>query len=167
MAIESNALFKKKISQFGLNEFQEKFEELGWCTMADFAFAANYQPGGPDEQPFILEVVVPILGHDAHPKKAALRRLFFESFTTMAADAHHRATQTDEDTRIRKLPKEEREIRMASLKAELTGLSIEGPLEPSHTLINKVHGMVESGELRHLPWSELGTREGELSLIHI
>ena len=162
MAMESAALFKKKISQCGLNEFQHQFEALGWTTMADFAFSANYQPGGPDETPLINEVVIPILGDENHTKKAALRRLFFEAFTAMAADAQHRATQTDDDTRIRKLPKEERELRMSMLKAELTGLSIEGPLEPSHTLINKCHEMVESGELRHLPWSELGTREGEV-----
>ena len=162
MAIESTALFKKKISQFGLNDYQDKFEALGWNTMADFAFSANFHPGNADEQPFIQEVVIPILGEESHPKKAALRRLFFEAFTAIAADAHHRATQTDEDTRTRKLPKEERELRMALLKAELTGLSIEGPLEPSHTLINKCHEMAESGELRHLPWSELGTREGEI-----
>ena len=162
MAMEAVALFKKKVSQCGLNDFQHQFEALGWTTMADFAFSANYQPGGPDETPFINEVVIPILGDENHTKKAALRRLFFEAFTAMAADAQHRATQTDDDTRIRKLPKEERELRMSLLKAELTGLSIEGPLEPSHTLINKCHEMVESGELRHLPWSELGTREGEI-----
>ena len=80
----------------------------------------------------------------------------------MTADAQHRASQIDDDTKIRKLPKEEREMRMSQLKAELTGLSIEGPLEPSHTLINKFHEMVESGELRHLPWSEYGTREAEI-----
>ena len=80
----------------------------------------------------------------------------------MAADAQHRASQTDDDTRVRKLPKEERDMRMAQLKAELPGIAIEGPLEPSHTLINKCHDMVESGELRNLPWSELGTWEAEI-----
>ena len=53
-------------------------------------------------------------------------------------------------------------MRMAQLKSEPTGISSEGPLEPSHTLINKFHEMVESGELRHLPWSEYGTREAEI-----
>ena len=162
MALESAALFKKKVSQFGLNEYQDQFVALGWTNLAEFAFSANYQPGSPDDTPFIDEVVIPILGDANHPKKASLRRLFFEAFMTMAADAQHRATQTDDDQKIRKLPKEERELRMSQLKQELTGLSIEGPLEPSHTLINKFHEMAESGELRHLPWSDYGTREAEI-----
>ena len=137
MAIESAALFRKKISQCGLNDYQDKFVALGWSNMAELAFAANYQPGCPDEMPFITEVVIPVLGDESHPKKASLRRLFFEAFTTMAADAQHRACQTDDDTKVRKLPKEKRDLRMAQLKSELAAISIEGPLGPSHTLINK------------------------------
>ena len=69
MVMESAALFKKKISQCGLNDYQEKFVALGWWNMAEFAFAANYQPGCPDETPFITEVVIPVLGDESHPKK--------------------------------------------------------------------------------------------------
>ena len=116
MALESAALFKKKISQFGLNDYQDQFPALGWTSMAEFAFSANFQPGCSDEAPFLNEVVIPVLGDANHPKKAALRRLFFEAFTTMAADAQHRASQTDDDTKIRKLPKEERRCGWRSLK---------------------------------------------------
>ena len=80
----------------------------------------------------------------------------------MAAEAQHRASQYDDDPKVRKLPKEEREMRMQQVKSELKGIDIEGPLEPSFTLIHKFHDMVESGELRHLPCAELGTREAEV-----
>ena len=93
MALESCALVpKKKISQYGLAEYAEAFTAYGWSNMAEFAFSATFQPGAPYEAPFINEVVVPILGEESHPKKASLRRLLFDSFTAMAADAQRVAT---------------------------------------------------------------------------
>ena len=56
MALESAALFQKKVSQFGLNEFQDQFVALGWTNLAEFAFSANHQPGSPDDSAFIDEV---------------------------------------------------------------------------------------------------------------
>ena len=71
MAMDSKALFRKKISQCGLNDFQDKFESLGWTNMAEFVLSANYQPGYPDESPFINDVIIALLGDESHPKKAA------------------------------------------------------------------------------------------------
>eukprot|EP00973_Karenia_brevis_P004722 649315-Karenia_brevis.AAC.1 len=51
---------------------------------------------------------------------------------------------------------------MDELKGLITGLNFSGPLEPSHTLVDKYVTMQETGALRHIPWQELTTRESEI-----
>eukprot|EP00973_Karenia_brevis_P057697 8026594-Karenia_brevis.AAC.1 len=80
MALESAPYFNKRVKELGLSEHLATMQGLGWSTMGAFAFSANYVPGGADEKPFIDEVVAPILGEEAHPLKAALRRLFFDAY---------------------------------------------------------------------------------------
>ena len=68
----------------------------------------------------------------------------------------------EEDSMPRKLPAPERNSRLDELKLQLNpGVQIQGPLEPSHLLIDKFTAMVETGELRWLPWAELTSREAE------
>eukprot|EP00973_Karenia_brevis_P057187 7955903-Karenia_brevis.AAC.1 len=76
----------RRVKELGLPEHSKALEAKGWNTMGMFAFSANYIPGGADDAPFIEEVVVPILGHAEHQHKAAFRRLFFDSYATVAAD---------------------------------------------------------------------------------
>ena len=97
--MDSKAVFRKKVSHCGLLDFMDKFEALGWTTLAESAFSANFQPGCPDETPFATEVIIPLLGDESHPKKASVRRLFFDAFTAMAVEAQHRASQYDDDTK--------------------------------------------------------------------
>ena len=128
MALQSAALFQQKIKQYGLGEFADRFTQCGWSNFGDFAFSANYQPGGADESPFTNDVVEPLLGDPNHPKKAALRRLFFEAYTAMAADYQRMANQTDETDRLRNLPAAERNCRMEAIRNELVGLDIFRPI---------------------------------------
>ena len=90
-----------------------------------------------DESPFVNEVVVPLLDDLNHPKKAALRGLFSESYAFLAAEYQRMANQTDETDRPRKFPAAERNCPMEAIRNEVVGLDISGPLEPSHTLIDK------------------------------
>ena len=43
------------------------------------------------------------------------------------------------------------------------GVEIEGALEPSHTLIDKVAQMVDDGVVKYIAWDECTTREDELA----
>eukprot|EP00973_Karenia_brevis_P004062 558044-Karenia_brevis.AAC.1 len=87
MALESAAFFAKRVKELGLGEYQSVMADNGWSTMGTFAFSANYVPGGVDDSKFMEEVVVPVLGDQSHVLKAALRRLFFDSYAMVAADA--------------------------------------------------------------------------------
>ena len=162
MALESSAVFEARVMALKLGEFWPKFRDLGWTSVGEFAFAANCTPGQQDEATFISDIVIPLTDAADHPKKSALRRLFYECFTQCAADMAARSTQGEEDDRPKKLPKLEREVRMSELRTKLSeSLDIEGETEPSNTVIDKAHAMFESGEIRALRWDELTTRESE------
>eukprot|EP00973_Karenia_brevis_P007064 958021-Karenia_brevis.AAC.1 len=94
--------------------------------MGTFAFSANYVPGGADEKPFIDEVVTPILGEETHPLKAALRRLFFDAYAMVAADAQRRASGLEDESKPKKLPGAERQARLEEVRSKLSGLNIVG-----------------------------------------
>ena len=56
----------------------------------------------------------------------------------------------------------ERASRMAVVRAELMGMSIQGENEPSNALINKYCAMVDEGAIRALKWSDLGRKDLEI-----
>ena len=102
MALDSKAYFFARLSKIGLGDEKETFAGLGWSTMGDFANAANYRPTAPDDAPFIKDVILPLFGDEGHPKKAAVRRLFFEAFGLFAADINRRSTMPDDDEKPKK-----------------------------------------------------------------
>eukprot|EP00973_Karenia_brevis_P043459 6022589-Karenia_brevis.AAC.1 len=87
------------MKELGLDSLTEHFEPRGWTTVANFAFAANYIPGSPDDSAFINDVIVPVLGTIDHPMKPALRRLFFDCYTMLAADAQRKAVGVEDDAK--------------------------------------------------------------------
>eukprot|EP00971_Amphidinium_carterae_P005285 105705-Amphidinium_carterae.1 len=93
--------------------------------------------------------------------KAAVRELFFEAYSTLAADITIRADQSDDVTVQKKMPRAEREHRLAELKGRLKGLSITKHREPAHTVVDAYNSMLDSGTLRWLPWEEIISREAE------
>ena len=164
MALESTTVFEARVKALSLHEFWDKFQEFGWTTIGDFAFAANCSPGQSDETTFITEVVVKLTGDADHPRKSALRRLFFECYSQCAADIQARTSQTGDEDRPRKLPKLEREQRMRELREKLKeSMDIEGDTEPSNALVDKAYTMFDSGEVRFLRWDEITKRESEQS----
>ena len=162
MALDSKAYFNSLATAYGLGPYLERMDELGWSTMGVFAFCASFVPGSPDDTPFIVKVVIPVLGTEEHRLTAALRRLHFDAYTLIAADAQRRGAGMEEDAKPRRLPAPEQNSRLDELKIQLNpGVQIQRPLEPSHLLIDKYTAMVETGELRWLPWAELTSREAE------
>ena len=75
--LDSTATFKDYLSRLGLSEFEAKFTGLGFTTLGEFAFSANYTPGAADDSQFLAKVATPILGAGGAQKIPALRRLFF------------------------------------------------------------------------------------------
>ena len=162
MSLDSKAVFAKRLAQVGLGNHLQDFVNLGCATLGTFAFACGQNAGQLDETSFINDVVVPIFGDPAHPAKAALRRLHFEAYVVLAEEMKRRASRAEDDEKPRKLPAPERQERLELIKQNLNGLVIEGELEPSNALIDKLAAMQEEGTLRYLRWDELGRRDLEV-----
>ena len=162
MALDSKAYFTARLTKLGLGDEKDLFENLGWTTLGDFANAANYRPTATDEGPFIKDVILPLFGDENHRKKPSVRRLFFEAFSMFAADINRRATWPDEDDKPKKLPLAEKGARWETVKAKLVGLELEGQLEPSDSLVDKLVQMEESGQLRYVRWEEYTRKNQEI-----
>ena len=164
MALESTAHFDSVLRQRGLMEFKNEFTAIGATTLANLAFATSYQPGSADDDAFVRQLVIPVLGSEDHTLKPALKRIWFEAFHTVAVDAQRRASLNDDvATRPRPLPAAERNARLLAFKAIVEpGIRVENELEPSHGLQDKFVAMAESGLVRRVPWKEYTTRESEV-----
>ena len=58
----------------------------------------------------------------------------------------------------------EREARRIRLEGRLVGIAIEGPLEPSHALVDLLVECYESNTLSYIPWTTCTARHQELEL---
>ena len=162
MALDSAAVFSARLEAIGIEqEHRVKFAEKGWNTMGDFAFSSSYTPGQADDTAFITKVITPIFGVADHPKTAALRRLFYDAFTCVAAGMKSKLERTDDDA-PKRLPLEERTARYEKLKSRLIGMNLVGQLECSHALVDKCVQMAEDNILRHVPWEDCTMRQQEL-----
>ena len=92
---------------------------------------------------------------------ACLRRLWYESHAVSLSDIRARIETTEDSPAIR-LPTPERASRLASQQIRLAGVLIEGPLEPSHSLIDYVFGLKEAETLRYVDPAKCTSRAMEL-----
>ena len=145
----SKAVFERALKEMGLLDQKQVFEDLGYTTHAELAYAFHFNPSASDDTQFQTVLADPILGAvsdtNKQLKKPALRRLHFESYTIAMADIQAKTTKTEDEVRPAKLPVPERAVRMKTFKASHQGISFEGELEPSNVLIDKIHTMRVSG----------------------
>ena len=163
MALDSKAVFAMKLKKLNLQGSLNDFERLGWDTLGKFAFSANYIPGKADDSAFINDVVVPLFQANNPPQKAALRRLFYEAYALNAQEMIRLTANPEEDDKPKKLPAPERAARFEALADKLKpGVQLEGELEPSFELVDKLVAMRDQGVIRYLKWEELTKRDQEL-----
>ena len=130
--------------------------------MAKFAFACNFAPGGSDDKPF-KDLLNKVLGRDATlVEESCLRRLFNESYATVAADIKSQTEQTNEES-LRKLAPADRAARLEEQQQRLTGLDIRGPYEPGDSLVDKFVSFYESDRLQWISWDQCISREHEMT----
>jgi hypothetical protein len=155
MALESEAHFLDRALAVGLSrESIDKVKAQGWTTMGRFAFAIGRQPGNYDEESFNSSVVTPALGESATRGEASmLMRLHFEAFTLIASDMKSRVERTDEDP-PRKLPRVERETRLAIIRERLPGADISEERVPAPSVIDAFTQMADDNHLRFYPWNK-------------
>ena len=145
----SVAVFERALKEVGLLDKKKAFADLGFTTHAELAYAFHFNPSSSDDTLFQTLLADPILGvvmdTNKQLKKPALRRLHFESYTIAIQDIQNKTTKTEDEIRPAKLPVPERAVRMKTFKAKHEGISFEGELEPSNTLIDKIHTIRVSG----------------------
>lgn len=161
--VESEAVFKARALQIGITQPQvDVMIAAGFSTMGAFSFGSGFQPGQADETS-LIDFFAKIFPGAALTDglKARLRRLYYESHTMVLADMKSRIERTDTDA-PKKMQAPERAQRLLDQKNRLIGLNIQGELEPSYALIDKVQDQFEHNELRYIPVEELTTRQQEL-----
>ena len=159
---DSSAVFEQRAKAIGLSdEVFQLFKGQGLDTMAKFAFACNYSPGASDDKSF-KELVEKILARaPSLVEEACMRRLYNESYATVAADIRAQTEQTSEDVQ-RKLAPADRASRLEEQQKRLTGIVIRGPYEPGDTLVDRCVQMYENDRLQYIPWDVCVSREHEL-----
>jgi len=131
-------------------------------------FPLSYNHSAPNDAntqaEFQEKVVEPLTGDPDDPRAAALRRLHFEAFTLFAVDMQRNQQTREDDEKPQRLPGPERSARFDEVTEELDGLELElqGPLEPSNALVDKLVAIQNSGELRYIHWEELTRRDQEV-----
>ena len=165
--LDSENVFKARMAAVGLDPtLSADLITAGLNTMSKLAFICGVQPGVSDDKPFINSVYE-ILHRD--PTSAPiptlqlsfLRRLWFESHTTVMSEVKHRLEQTEE-TLPKKLPLVEREARRKAQVLKLAGVDLSGHLEPAHSLVDYVWSLRESETLKYVDPSKCGSRESEI-----
>ena len=116
--VDSQVEFVRRVSDLALGEKMDSFEKNGIKCFADPAFASDYIPQGPNSELLTKDLVVPIVGSDSSPLRAALRRLFVESYTLAAANLKRIVDPGVEEANPQ-LPPVEREKRRCDLEKPL------------------------------------------------
>ena len=160
--IDSEAQFKERVKHFRLSDpVVRGLGALGLSTFGVFAYCHG-QPGQPivdeDYQKWIETNVVAM---PSVSDVAGLKRLLFESQTLVLAALKEQVT-APESASSRPVPTAERETRLEAIRALLPGILIEGPLEPSHVLLNACAAMQQANELRYIPPEKAVSRTHEV-----
>ena len=165
--LDSENVFKARMEAIGVDAtLSAELIAAGLNTMSKLSFICGIQPGVSDDKPFI-QSIYDILSKDpaAHPIPALqlsfIRRLWFESHTTVMSEVKHRLEQTEESL-PKKLPLVEREARRKAQVAKLVGVDLTGHLEPAHSVIDFVWSLRESDALKYVDPGKCGSRESEI-----
>lgn len=148
--IDSRAQFAQRSKDVGLStHIENRLKASGITSLGVLAYSHG-QPGQAlNEDSFrawLRTDVDPSIGlADA----ALVKRLLFEAHTLVLAALKEQVT-APEAAAAKKVPTSEREFKMQNLKTALTGLNVEGPTEPGHSLLDSCAQMAHLNELKYL-----------------
>ena len=120
---DSKAVFQRKLKEFGLDHKKKEFEDAGYTTHAELAYAFNFVPGSSDDSGFqglCDQLLGAVTATNTQVKKPALRRLHFESYTIAIHHVQQQLSKPDDEHRPAKIPAPERAARFeATLRGGL------------------------------------------------
>ena len=161
---ESNASFKHRAKQIQLTDDHiQALQDNDIRCFNHMAFSVNGQPGQLDAERFqnLVDVICP--RGASMGVQASLKQLAYESLTVAVAAIKQRVEAPDETSK--KLPPQEKDQRLQSLKAKITGFDVSGDYEPGHCVIDAFASMLEEGVLKIYPLSKCISREQELQSV--
>ena len=162
--VDSKAEFKSRAEDLlGSDPFKNLVKE-NVESFAALAFSVADQPNHIDDSKLedlakkIFPAPGPTLGH-----AGALRRLAFEGLAFSLQDLKDRG---DPEASSKKyLPSHEREHKRKEQVARLTGVLLEGDLEPSNGLVDRAAAMLHDGLVRYIPPSACVSRDAEVAAV--
>ena len=148
--LDSEAQFLQRANDFRLSESTlRRLKTAGRTTFGILAYAHG-QPGQPiGDESFENWVSVKVDPSASLADVSSLKRLLFESQTLTLASLKDQVSSQD-SLAVKRVPNIERESRMAHIKERLVGLLIEGPLEPSHSLLDLCANMATENEIAYI-----------------
>eukprot|EP00434_Breviolum_minutum_P046212 symbB.v1.2.041655.t1/scaffold8457.1/size11431/1 len=163
--MDSEAAFVERAKQVHISEGHiEKLRAKKLNTYGAFAFISSFQPGSADERPFVRALASALDETEADLSDAVLasfRRLYYECHTVTLGDLRARIERKDDDA-PKRIPMAERSERLAQLKSELSGITIDIQLEPAHRLMDTVMQQIEDNCISYIPLKDCLSRESEL-----
>ena len=160
--IESEAQFLQRMKDLRVSDgMQKKIIDAGFSTFGVLA----YGHGQPGQSIIDSQFEAWVSNHlDSAASLAdisCVKRLLFESQTLVLASLKEQVTGLSSETSV-KLPSAERETRLSVVKKQLTGLLIEGALEPAHCLLDLCASIHQHNEVRYIPPEKCVSRVHEI-----
>ena len=159
--VDSKAAFQQRCDEIDPSkELGIILAGAGVESFSQMSFSVG-SPQSPVSDPEFVQFAQKICGHDVTMgMQANLKRLHFEATTLVIAELKMKVSSGPTDSA--KLPLAEKAARLRSQRDRLTGVLIQGELEPSHQLIDKASGMVESGLVLWISPDRCSKREDEI-----
>ena len=160
--LDSEAHFELRAGEVGLSSASlAALKGHGLATLGKVAHAIS-TPGSAPAPDALEDWVRDNLRGASLGDHAALRRLIWEGGALATAELRDQLTNPDGAAQ-RKVPDAERSRRMDVLRVSLSGFLIEGPLEPSHSLLDRAAALERDNQLRYLSPESCTSRIWEIT----
>ena len=160
--LDSEAQFAQRTIDLKLSEeLKRSLSRAGLRTFGTYAYSHG-QPGqNISDDSFEQWVTGQLLTGATIADIAGAKRLLFESQTMVLAALQDQVNSSDSSA-IKKVPVAERETKMKAIRGRLTGLLIEGPLDPGHALLDATASMMQLNEIKYIPPEKCISRTHEV-----
>lgn len=162
---DSTAHFDVRAAEYQVPTIlHQRLIAAGISTLGQLAFAFARPGQEYTDQQFVDWLTEVNLG-TAPPMgaTAAVRRLHFEAEVIITASLKAAVENPTSDTSTPKpIPQAEKNARMRTLRANLTGVNIEGALEPANALIEECIQQYDNKVLKYIEPARCVSREAEL-----
>ena len=156
-AAESETVFFARLEELGLGDLKSKFQEFGWTSFADFAFACSDFKNS-DPKLFQSEVIEPLVGAETN-RIPRIRRLYMQSYVVGSAEME-RYANPQPDIKVAMHPAD-RADGMQRVSKRITGFVVRNESEPSHALIDRCATIAQKGVVKYVPWERCTSRDAE------